>query len=168
MALIQRAYFLFRHIEMVPNAFLSNVKRNGRNRWFRLFYRYFRQFIFESVVHLWHLNYQNGIDETKIARDWQLQYQDHKQNSHFEPFFRLYWRKSVRKAGIHFWSVLKQYWVRQLQNCRAFFFQYENLLCQLGRQFLTGNIFQTESFIEMTLTSKYNIIWRIALNTFPT
>jgi len=62
-----------------------------------IFYRHFRQLAFQSVVHLWHQNYRNGI-ETKITRDWPLQYQDHKHYSHFQPplRFRLFRRKTVK------------------------------------------------------------------------
>lgn len=57
-----------------------------QNLWFLLYYRYFRQFAFEKVVHAWHKNCRNGIDDTKIVHNWQLWYQDYKHYSYYNSY----------------------------------------------------------------------------------
>lgn len=47
---------------------------DSRTRRFPLFYRYFQQLTFQTMLHRWHKNYWNGI-QTKIAHDRLLHYQ---------------------------------------------------------------------------------------------
>lgn len=54
-----------------------------------LFYGYFRQLVFQSVMHLWHQGYRFWNNKTKMSRNCLWQYQDFKYYSTIHIFSRL-------------------------------------------------------------------------------